>query len=82
MFCIIALPNAIINSDRWKGDIVAHSPLSSAFFAAYTAKSISSFYPSATLQNSLPVDGSITPNVLFETLSTHFPLMQSFVLIL
>src|SRR6267154_65085 len=68
-----------INTPRSAALILRHGPLSNAARAAATALSTSAASDSATCVMTSPVDGLIVGNVFPETLSTHFPLISSFV---
>src|SRR5882762_4676637 len=59
--------------------IFRHGPLSNAARAAATALSTSAASASATCVVTSPVEGLIVGKVFPETLSTHFPLISSFV---
>src|SRR5712692_9303334 len=68
-----------INTPRSAALILRHGPLSNAALAAATALSTSGASDSATCVITSPVDGLIVGNVFPDTLSTHFPLISSFV---
>src|SRR6267154_184943 len=68
-----------INTPRCEAPILRHEPLSNAARAAATALSTSAASASATCVITSPVDGLIVGNVFPEMLSTHFPLIRSFV---
>src|SRR5712691_4012498 len=68
-----------INTPRCEALIFRHGPLSNAARAAATALSTSAASASATCVITSPVDGLIVGNVFREALSTHFPLIRSFV---
>src|SRR6266567_2025238 len=68
-----------INTPRCEAPILRHEPLSNAARAAATALSTSAALASATCVITSPVDGLIVGNVFREALSTHFPLIRSFV---
>src|SRR6266403_689298 len=59
--------------------ILRHGPLSNAARAATTALSTSGASASATCVITSPVEGLIVGKVFPEALSTHFPLISSFV---
>src|SRR6267378_8670826 len=68
-----------INTPRCEAPILRHEPLSNDARAAATALSTSAASASATCVITSPVDGLIVGNVFPEALSTHFPLIRSFV---
>src|SRR6267378_501848 len=68
-----------IKTPRCEAPILRHAPLSNAARAAATALSTSAASASATCVITSPVDGLIVGKVFPETLSTHFPLISSFV---
>src|ERR1700730_7887981 len=68
-----------INTPRAEALILRHAPLSNAARAAATALSTYAESASATCVITSPVDGLIVGNVFPEVLSTHFPLIRSFV---
>src|SRR6267154_3398204 len=68
-----------ISTPRSAALILRHGPLSNAARAAATALSTSAASDSATCLITSPVDGLIVGKVFPDTLSTHFPLISSFV---
>src|SRR5712691_11090477 len=68
-----------IKTPRSAALILRHGPLSNAALAAATALSTSAASDSATRVITSPVDGLIVGKVFPDTLSTHFPLISSFV---
>src|ERR1700731_5049136 len=68
-----------IKTPRAEALILRHAPLSNAARAAATALSTSAASASATCVITSPVDGFMVGKVFLDTLSTHFPLISSFV---
>src|SRR5713226_4758784 len=68
-----------ISTPRCEAPILRHAPLSNAARAAATALSTSAASASATCVITSPVEGFMVGKVFPETLSTHFPLISSFV---
>src|SRR5437016_13064468 len=68
-----------IKTPRCEALIFRHGPLSKAARAAATAVSAAGASDSAAWVITSPVDGLIVGKVFPDTLSTHFPLISSFV---
>jgi hypothetical protein len=62
------------------GFIDGHGPVSNAFRAARTARSMSSACPWATSVSAAPVAGSVVANVFPDAASAHSPPINSFLL--
>src|SRR5271156_6264884 len=65
-----------IRRPRSEGEILDHGPELKAARAAFTARSMSSRSPAATLARTSPVAGLYVGKVLPEAASTHLPLIR------